>query len=136
MSEQEVYRRFINWLNQTWWGLPEADELMPLIMARYTPEEAAPLTGMPFSGKNLEELAEMKGMDPVELDPQLHELAKKGIVFRTERGETVCYSLNDTFFEQCSKKIDCLKFNQKNSLYILDHSECFLYNPFIKNGNL
>ena len=53
MSEQEVYRRFINWLNQTWWGLPEADELMPLIMARYTPEEAVLLTGMPFSGKNL-----------------------------------------------------------------------------------
>ncbi len=80
MPEQEVYRRFINWLNQTWWGLSEADELMPLIMARYT--------------------------------------------------------LNDTFFEQCSKKIDCLKFNQKNFLYILDHSECFFYNPFIKNGNL
>ena len=98
MSEKEVYRRFINWLNQTWWGLPEADELMPLIMARYTPEEAAVLTGIPFSGKSLEELAEMKGMDPADLDPQLHALAKKGVVFRTMRGETVRYSLNDSFF--------------------------------------
>ncbi|MFC1990248.1 hypothetical protein ACFLVW_06845, partial [Chloroflexota bacterium] len=54
MPEQQIYLRFIDWLKQTWWGLPEADELMPLIMASYTPEEASLLTGMPFSGKNLE----------------------------------------------------------------------------------
>jgi len=24
MSEREVYGRFIDWMNQTWWGLPEA----------------------------------------------------------------------------------------------------------------
>jgi formate hydrogenlyase subunit 6/NADH:ubiquinone oxidoreductase subunit I len=98
MSEKEIYRRFINWLKQTWWGLPESDELMPLIMARYTPEEAALLTGIPFFGKNIEELAKMKGTEPAELDLQLHVLALKGLVFRTTRGETVRYSLNDSFF--------------------------------------
>ncbi|NVM25534.1 MAG: 4Fe-4S binding protein [Desulfobacterales bacterium] len=98
MSEKEIYGRFIDWMNQTWWGLPEADELMPLIMARYTPEEAALLTGIPFSGRNLEELAEMKRMDPADLDLKLHALAKKGAVFRTVRPETVRYSLNDSFF--------------------------------------
>lgn len=98
MSEQEVYLRFIDWLRQTWWDLPEADELVPLMMARYTPEEASLLTGMPFSGRNLEELAEMKQMDPAELRQKLDALAKKGIVFRTVRGETVRYSLNDSFF--------------------------------------
>jgi hypothetical protein len=36
------------------------------------------------------------------------------------------------FSLKCPKKIDCLKFNQKNSLYMLDHSECFFYNPFTK----
>ena len=46
MSEQEVYTRFIDWLKQTWWGVPEADELMPLMMARYIPEEASLLTSM------------------------------------------------------------------------------------------
>ena len=56
MSEQEVYQRFIDWLRQGWWDLPEADELMPLMMARYTPQEASLLTGMPFSGKSLEEV--------------------------------------------------------------------------------
>ncbi len=98
MSEQEVYASFITWLKQTWWGLPEADELVPFIMATYAPEEASLLTGMPFSGRNLEELAEMKRMDPAELSHKLDALAKKGLVFRTVRGETVRYSLNDGFF--------------------------------------
>jgi len=88
----------MDWLRQTWWGLPEAEELMPLIMAQYTPDEASLLTGMPFSGRNLEELAEMKQMDPAELSHRLDALAKKGLVFRTVRGETVRYSLNDHFF--------------------------------------
>jgi len=98
MSDQEIYERFMDWLKQTWWGLPEADELKALIMATYTPEEASLLTGMPFSGRNLEELAEMKGMDPVELGKQMDALAKKGIVFRTVKGDTVRYSLNDSMF--------------------------------------
>ncbi len=98
MSEQEIYERFMDWLKQTWWGLPEADELVPLIMATYTPEEASLLTGMPFSGRNLEELAEMKQMDPAELRQRLDALAEKGIVFRTVRGDTVRYSLNDSMF--------------------------------------
>jgi len=98
MSDREIYERLIDWLNQAWWKLPEADELMPLIMARYTPEEASLLTGMPFSGRNLEELAEMKKMNPAELRQQLDAMAKKGLVFRTVRGGTIRYSLNDSFF--------------------------------------
>jgi len=98
MSEQEIYQRLMDWLKETWWGLPEADELVPLIMAQYTPEEASLLTGMPFSGKNLEELAEMKQVGPAELGKRLDTLAKKGLVFRTVKGDTVRYSLNDHFF--------------------------------------
>ncbi len=98
MSEQEVYRRLVDRLKQSWWGLPEADELMPLMMATYTPEEASLLTGMPPSAMNLEELAEMKQMNPDELDRRLDVLAKKGLVFRTVRGETIRYRLNDSFF--------------------------------------
>ncbi len=98
MAEQEIYQRLMDWLKQTWWGLPEADELVPLIMATYTPEEASLLTGMPFSGRNLEELAEMKQMDATELRRQMDELARKGLVFRTVKGDTVRYSLNDAMF--------------------------------------
>lgn len=97
-AQEEIYQRFMDWLRQTWWGLPDSDYLMPLIKTHYTPEEASLLTGMPFSGKNLEELAEMKQMNPDELRKQLDRLAKKGLVFRTVRGDTVRYSLNDFFF--------------------------------------
>ena len=41
MTDQEIYERFMEWLKQTWWGLPEADELVPLVMATYTPDEAS-----------------------------------------------------------------------------------------------
>jgi len=98
MSEQEIYERFIDRLKQTWWGLPEADELMPLIKATCSPEEASLLTGMPPSAANLEDLAEMKQMDPVELGQQLDGLARRGLLFRTIRGDMVRYRLNDSFF--------------------------------------
>jgi len=98
VSKQEVYLRLIDWLKESWYGLPEADELMPLMMAHYTPEEASLLTGVPFSGRNLEELAEMKQMDPAELRVRLDALAKKGAVFRTVKGDTIRYSLNDSVF--------------------------------------
>ena len=59
MAEQKVYRCFINWLKETWWGLPESNELMPLIMARYTPEVCAGLYeavhGQPAGRIRLEE---------------------------------------------------------------------------------
>ena len=98
VSEREVYTRLIDWLNQAWWKLPEAEELLPLIMAWYTPEEAELLTGMPFSGRNLEELAEMKRMAPADLSQKLDAIATKGLVFRSVKGDTVRYSLNDSFF--------------------------------------
>ena len=98
MTEQEIYEGFMDSLKQSWWGLPEADELVPLIKATYTPEEASLLTGIPFSGRNLEELAEMKQMDPAELGKQMDALAGKGLVFRTVKGDTVRYSLNDAMF--------------------------------------
>jgi len=98
MSEQEVYQRLIDWLNQNVWGLPSWDRLLDLIKARYTPAEASLLTGMPFSGRNLEELALLKKIDPVELAPRLDALARKGVVFRSVKGGTVRYSLNDAIF--------------------------------------
>ena len=98
MSEQEIYRKFIDWLGKTWWGLPDSERLLPLIKARYTPEEAEFLTGFPFSGRSLEELSDFKSMPPDQLEPYLDELARKGIVFKREAENTFRYSLNDSFF--------------------------------------
>jgi len=71
---------------------------MPLMMATYTPDEASLLTGIPFSDTSVEELAEMKQIEPVELNHKLDALARKGVVFRTVTEETVRYRLNDSFF--------------------------------------
>ncbi|UCE55743.1 MAG: 4Fe-4S binding protein [Desulfobacterales bacterium] len=97
-TDLEIYEKFIEWLGKTWWGLPESDQLMPIIKARYTVEEAEFLTGMPFSGSTLEELAEAKKRDPKELVPCLDDLARKGIIFRRQSGDSTRYSLNDSYF--------------------------------------
>jgi hypothetical protein len=81
LSEREIYQGFIDWLGKTWIGLPATDELLPLIRARYSPEDAALLIGMPFSPKSLEELAQLKGLDKDELGATLDALAKKGVVY-------------------------------------------------------
>lgn len=98
LSEQESYQGFIDWLGTAWIGLPAADELLPLIRARYSPEDAALLTGMPFSPKSLEELAQLKGMDKDELGATLDILAGKGIVYSLDKAGSRFYSLNDSFF--------------------------------------
>ena len=98
MSEEEIYRPFIEWMKKSWYGLPEAEEMIPLIRARYTPEEASLLTGLPYSETELEALAKMKGMNPSELAPRLDDLARKGLVFRGARGGKVIYSLNDSSY--------------------------------------
>lgn len=98
MSGEEPYERLIAWLKNAWNDLPEAAALLPLIKTRYTAEEAAFLTGLPFSPKPLEDLARVKGMDPDRLAVLLDELALKGVIFRATREGRLYYGLNDTFF--------------------------------------
>ncbi len=40
MSEEEIYQNFVDWLGKTWWGLTPSEQLMPLMKARYTIQEA------------------------------------------------------------------------------------------------
>jgi len=98
MTDQEIYRRFIAWLDEQ--GLPifNPEEMIPMVKAAFTPGEAALLTGIPFRGGTLEELAELKQMAPEELKERLDVLAGKGAIFRTARGDTLHYRLKDTAF--------------------------------------
>jgi formate hydrogenlyase subunit 6/NADH:ubiquinone oxidoreductase subunit I len=98
MSDHEVYEKFIKWLGKTWWGLPASHQLMPLIQSRYSVEEAAFLIGMPHSAVSLEELSQLKGIQGGKLEPLLDDLAKKGILYKIRRGDSVRYRLNDSFF--------------------------------------
>jgi formate hydrogenlyase subunit 6/NADH:ubiquinone oxidoreductase subunit I len=98
MSAEQVYRDLIAWLNKTWWGLPDSPELLPLMRVTYTPAEARLLTGLPFRGVSLSELAAMKQMDPAELWPQMEAMARKGLAFSGQRQGEPFYGLNDSFF--------------------------------------
>jgi hypothetical protein len=43
VEEKDIYRQFIDWLNQTWWGLPPAGELLPLILQRRKKTQDPPI---------------------------------------------------------------------------------------------
>jgi len=98
MTEERIYREFIDWLGKTWWELPESEYLLPMIKANYTPEEAAFLTGFPHGNASMDDLVELKGTAPEELEPLLKELGRKGMTYKSRRGESVRYRLNDSFF--------------------------------------
>ena len=98
MSEQKIYDGLLNWLKLGWYGMPESEELMPLIKATFTPDEAALLTDFPYKGNYLEDLAKLKRMPVEKIGQQLDELARKGLLFRTVKDDRVRYSLNDLFF--------------------------------------
>ena len=98
MSANEIYSRFIAWLDQGWWHLPASEHLLPSIKAFLSPEEAALLTGLPFKPTELNELASLKGIRPDDLGARLDALARKAVVRRTERDGSILYNLNDAFF--------------------------------------
>jgi len=97
MDNKTVYETFIAWMKRSWYGLPDSAELLPALKARYSEEEAALLTGMPYSPKNVRELAAQKGMAAAELSRALDAMAQKGLVFRLKKGEELFYGLNDGF---------------------------------------
>jgi hypothetical protein len=97
VSEEAVYREFIEWFGRGW-PLPESDELLPLMKARFSPEEAAFLTGMPHGLTPLEKLAEEREVDAAQLEKQLDALARQGVVYRQASDGEVRYKLSDAFF--------------------------------------
>ena len=98
MNAVKVYNQFIEWIGKSWWELPESEFLMPMIKATYTPEEADFLTGFPFRSVSLDDLVELKDMIREELEPLLLDLGRKGMIYKTRRGDSVRYRLNETFF--------------------------------------
>ncbi len=93
MTNDEIYQRFIDYVDNPVWKFTESEHKMPMITSFLTPEEAAFLTGFPLSSKTLEEIAEIKKMDVAELLPKVKELCRKGVVYEGIRGESVRYRL-------------------------------------------
>jgi len=57
MSEEKIYNDFIEWMKQTWIGVPEGRDVPALFRACYSPEEAEFLIGFPCRKTPLDELA-------------------------------------------------------------------------------
>lgn len=98
MTEEQIYKNFIDWAGKTWWELPESPYLLPMIKANYTVEEAAFLTGFPHGSTRLEDLVALKCKPLDELDPLLEDLCRKGMIYKVVRDDSRRYRLNDTFF--------------------------------------
>ncbi len=90
MTDQEVYDRLIEYMGNPF---PESEYRMPMITSHISPEEAAFLTGFLRSPKILEEIAEIKEMDPTELLPKIKALCGKALVYESIRGDSVRYVL-------------------------------------------
>ncbi|MFC1913016.1 4Fe-4S binding protein [Chloroflexota bacterium] len=135
MSDQETYRRFIDWLKQSWWGLPEAQELLPLLKATYTSEEAALLTEFPYDSIYLEDLAEIRQIEIEELKSRLDALARKGLVYRTIKDGRYRYKINDPYFVFMRSSFWAGPTDERSSS-IAPWVNKYYYNGFYNNWNL
>ena len=97
MADEKIYEKFIAWMKKAPPGFPDSEDMIALIKARYTPEDAILLTGMPFDYKTIEELAEIKGLNAVDLQPRMDGLAKKGVVWKIFQYGKDRYRLCDLF---------------------------------------
>ena len=97
-QNRKIYTNLIEWLKQSWYGVPDSAVLLPYVAARYTPEEATLLTGMPFSPKTLAELADLTKTSADILVPKLDVLAARGLVYKQVKDGGPRYYLNDIFF--------------------------------------
>ncbi len=97
MDETKVYEKFIEWFRPSPMSFPDSEDFVELIKVRYTPEDAELLTDIPFKGKTIEEIAEIKNMSVEDLQPRLDALAKKGVIWKIFRYGAYKYRLCDFF---------------------------------------
>ncbi|MBY8990882.1 MAG: 4Fe-4S binding protein [Candidatus Lokiarchaeota archaeon] len=91
---EELIEHYRNWI----FGLPDSEFLIPMLKARFTPEEAQIIAQIPFIGNTVEKLSQKIGIPSKELTEKLEYFAEKGIVFKNERNGVKFYSLCDSDF--------------------------------------
>lgn len=93
MTDQEIYQKFVDYLDNPLVGFPESEHMMPMITSFITPEEAEFMTGFPTSDASLDQIAAMKEMDPADVLPKIEALCRKGLVYEAIRGDSSQYRL-------------------------------------------
>jgi Na+-translocating ferredoxin:NAD+ oxidoreductase subunit B len=95
--DRSIYTKFLEWLRQSWYGVPDADVLLSYVAARYTPEEASLLTGLPFAPRTVAELEYLTKISADVLGRELDSLASKGLVYKQVKEGVIRYHLHDIF---------------------------------------
>ncbi len=98
MNKPDHYSRLIKHMKGWIIGLPDAEDMLPLLEARMTPEEAEFLATFPFLPKTIEELSQTYDAPIDDLQARLDPMARKGLIFRHESRSTVRYALNGSMF--------------------------------------
>ncbi len=98
MLKKNDYSKFIEHLRSGVMDLPDSEYLTPLLEASLTPEEAGFLSDLPFQLHTSAQLAEKFKIPENELCSKLDSLAKRGIIFSLQLGNTVNYALGTHFF--------------------------------------
>lgn len=96
-EQMEIYRRLFQHINKSWYMVPESDDMLRMVMYRFTPQEAEFLIGFPLTAKSLDDIAAIKGMEREQLAVRLDELSQRGLLYRYSRNNTVYYYLQDLF---------------------------------------
>lgn len=91
---KSLMERFRTWL----FNLPESNDLMPMFMERYDPEEAELLARFPFTPSSMGDLSERLNSSPDDLEQTMAPMIRKGFIceFQGRRGKR--YSLADQIF--------------------------------------
>ncbi len=93
MTDQEIYQKFIEYMDNPFWKFTESEHKMSMITSLINPEEAAFLTGFPMTGMTIEEIADIKKMDLPELKEKIKKLCRKGMIYESIDEDSVKYSL-------------------------------------------
>jgi NAD-dependent dihydropyrimidine dehydrogenase PreA subunit len=97
LTDEEIYQKFIDHMNNPVWEFTPSEHMMPMIKAHISPEEAEFLLDVPTMGsKTLEEIAAIKEMDPDECLEKIKALANKALIYESIRGDSVRYRLFST----------------------------------------
>ncbi|MHA2126074.1 MAG: 4Fe-4S binding protein [Promethearchaeota archaeon] len=98
MAEADSYKGLIDHYREWIFGLPDSEYLLPMLKARFTPEEAQFLAQLPFIGHPVEKLSKKLNISIDELTKKLDYFSNKGIVFKIQKDEGLIYSLCDSDF--------------------------------------
>ncbi|MFX1521998.1 MAG: 4Fe-4S binding protein [Promethearchaeota archaeon] len=98
MSKDSYYTDLIKHFRSWIIRLPESEHIMPLLKLRFKPDDAKLLTQIPFIGHTAEQLSVNLNFPVKKLIKKLDKLSKEGIIYRSERGSEVRYSLRDSIF--------------------------------------